>query len=189
MTTSNEPSPEGWTGITAGLRAFLRRRVRDRHAAEDLEQDVLARLAHQLAVHGEPANLSAWVFQTARNAVIDHYRTRRSAAEATDALVEPAGDDRDPTDLARLHTSFRAFVHGLPPKHREALLLTEYEGLTQTQLAARLGIPVSTAKSRVQRARAGLRKALTDCCEFELDRRGGVIDWRRRSRAACAGCD
>ena len=188
MTTESE-TQTGWTEITKELRAFVRNRVRDVHAAEDLEQDVLVRLAHQLAVHGEPAHLGAWVFQTARNAVIDHYRTRKEVAELPGAVAEPEGDDRDPSDLARLHASFRTFVHGLPPKYREALLLTEYEGLTQTQLAARLGIPVSTAKSRVQRARAGLRKALTDCCAFEIDRRGGVIDWRRRSRAACAGCD
>ncbi len=184
--TSELSTPDGWSAITAELRAFLRRRVRDTHAAEDLEQDVLARLAHQLAVHGEPANLGAWVFQTARNAVVDHYRARRPHGELQDVATAPLIDGPDPTDLARLHASFRTFVHALPPKHREALLLTEYEGLTQKQLAARLGIKVSTAKSRVQRARAGLRKALTDCCTFELDRRGGMIDWQRRG--ACAGC-
>jgi RNA polymerase sigma-70 factor (ECF subfamily) len=75
-------------------------------------------------------------------------------------------------------------VTALPGPYREALLLTEYAGLTQQELAVRAGISLSGAKSRVQRGRERLKQLLLDCCHVELDRRGGIIDYRPN----CAGC-
>jgi len=65
---------------------------------------------------------------------------------------------------------------------REALLLTEVEGLTQQEMADRLNLSLSGAKSRAQRARKKLKHAFIECCDIELDRRGGVA-------AYLPGCD
>ena len=64
--------------------------------------------------------------------------------------------------------------------YSEALLLTDYEGLSQRELATRLGLSFSSAKSRVQRAREMLRQLLLDCCHFEFDRLGRVVDYQPR---------
>jgi hypothetical protein len=69
----------------------------------------------------------------------------------------------------------------LPPLQRDALALTEMEGLTQARAAAQLGLSISGMKSRVQRGRAQLKELLTACCEIELDRRGGVRSYRPRN--------
>jgi RNA polymerase sigma-70 factor (ECF subfamily) len=74
-------------------------------------------------------------------------------------------------------------VESLPPIYREALRLTEFEGVTQTQAAAQLGISVSAMKTRVQRARGQLKDLLLDCCHVELDRRGGVTACRSNRRS------
>ena len=71
--------------------------------------------------------------------------------------------------------------------------VTEYQGLTQRELAEKLGLSFSGAKSRVQRAREKLKKMLLDCCHFELDRRGKVIDYRPNCDCCsngdgCSGC-
>jgi len=69
-----------------------------------------------------------------------------------------------------------------------ARLWTEYEGLTQPELAQRLGISLSGAKSRVQRGRARLKELLNQCCTFEFDRRGKVIECEPRSKSGCEHC-
>jgi RNA polymerase sigma-70 factor, ECF subfamily len=74
--------------------------------------------------------------------------------------------------------SVKAMVDSLPDTYREALILTEYEGLTQRELAERLGLSLSGAKSRVQRAREKLKAMLLDCCHFEFDRLGKIIDYQ-----------
>ncbi len=75
-------------------------------------------------------------------------------------------------------------INCLPEKYRQALILTELQGLPQQALAERLGISLSGAKSRVQRGREKLRQALLDCCHFEFDRRGGIISYQAR----CPDC-
>jgi RNA polymerase sigma-70 factor (ECF subfamily) len=185
----NEATP-AWQQIAAELRRYVGRRVDDPHAAEDVVQDVFLKLVRRLERPPEPGaqpeQLHAFVFRIARNAIVDHYRSRRPGAELPDDLAADA--DSEPAALAPLCSSFRTFVHGLPPPQREALLLTEYEGLTQKQLADRLGIALSTVKSRVQRGRARLKQALLACCAFEFDRRGQIVDWQRRGPDGCPEC-
>jgi RNA polymerase sigma-70 factor, ECF subfamily len=65
--------------------------------------------------------------------------------------------------------------------------MVEFDGLTQVEAAARLGLSVSGMKSRVQRARFHLRAALHDCCRIALDRRGGVIDYQAKTDS-CNAC-
>ena len=72
------------------------------------------------------------------------------------------------------------FVSMLPSPYREALTLTELEGLSQREAAEMLGISTSGMKSRVQRGRAKLRQALEDCCHIALDARGRVTDFEVR---------
>ncbi len=72
----------------------------------------------------------------------------------------------------------------LPVQSREAVRLAELEGVTQREVAARMGLSVSGAKSWVQRGRNMLREVLLQCCRVELDRRGGVVDFE----GPCGGC-
>ena len=85
-------------------------------------------------------------------------------------------------------SAFRRMIHDLPDPYREAVRLTEIEGLTQAELARRLGISLSGAKSRVQRGRAQLKEQLIECCRFEFDRRGAVIDCEPRRTTPCPEC-
>jgi RNA polymerase sigma-70 factor (ECF subfamily) len=73
----------------------------------------------------------------------------------------------------------------LPEKYRQALLLTEYRGMTQQEVAEHLGISLSGAKSRVQRAREKLKEELLNCCHFEFDRLGKIMSYHPKC-AACA---
>jgi RNA polymerase sigma-70 factor (ECF subfamily) len=106
--------------------------------------------------------------------------------ELVEEPVSPyASPELDEDPLASLAFSLREMVDELPEPYREALLLTDYEGMGQAELARRAGISLSAAKSRVQRAREKLKALLLECCHFELDRLGGIIHYEER----CASCD
>jgi RNA polymerase sigma-70 factor (ECF subfamily) len=75
---------------------------------------------------------------------------------------------------------------GVQSGNRDALVLTEYDGLRQVELAERLGLYASAVKSRVQRARAMMRGTIDRCCHFDLDRCGAVVDCTpKESRCSC----
>ena len=160
----------------ADLGAFVRSRVADTDGAEDVLQDVYLKIHLRVGTVRDEERIGAWVFRVARNAVADYHRAKKPVQELGE--VPEAPPDPEGEDLEReLRRSVRGMLEGLPAEHREALYLTEYEGLTQKELAERLGIGLSGAKSRVQRARIRLKPMLLDCCHFELDRRGRVTDY------------
>lgn len=69
----------------------------------------------------------------------------------------------------------------LPESHKQAIILTEFKNIPQKDLGERIGLSVSGAKSRVQRAREKLKKMLLDCCQFELDHMGNIIEYRHKT--------
>lgn len=169
----------------AGLRSFVAARVRDPDAAEDVVQDVYLKIQSRIGTLADEEKVGAWVYRVARNAVYDFYRTRKPTQELDElpaATLDPTEDGME----QRLSATVRGMLDGLPPEQQIALYLTEYEGVTQKDLAGELGISVSGAKSRVQRTRARLKTLLLDCCHFGLDRRGKVINYYDREHPPTA---
>ena len=175
-----------WNEFAVKLGQFIRARVTDLAAAEDILQDVFVKIQGRLDKLEDPAKLQSWLYLITRNAVIDHYRTRKETIEVPDSL--PAEPPQNDTGMEELKAAFRRMIYSLPEPYRDALVLTEFEGLTQKELAERLGISLSGAKSRVQRARRRLKDEFVTCCELEFDRRGRVIDCQPRSKNKCSEC-
>ncbi len=161
----------------AGLRSFVAARVRDPASAEDLVQDVYLKIQTRIGTLGDEERVGAWVYRVARNTVYDDfYKTFRPTQELK-KLPSPSPGPTEEEMERRLSTTVRDMLDGLRREQKIALQLTEYGGMTRKELAEKLSISVSGAKSRVQRARARLKALLLDCCHFELDRRGNVVNY------------
>ncbi len=154
--------------------------------AEDILQDVFVRIQKRLGQLQDSAKLQAWIHHIARNAIIDHSRTKKETVEVLESL--PAEADTADGEVGELKVAFRRMICSLPEPYREALVLTEFDGLTPQDLADRLHISLPGAKSRVPRARALLKQMLDDCCTFEFDRRGKVIECTPRPNPGCDEC-
>jgi RNA polymerase sigma-70 factor (ECF subfamily) len=173
-----------WNTLASQVRSFIRSRVRDHTAAEDILQDVFVKIHQKLPSLRLSERLDAWVWRIVRNAIADHYRRSRPALPLSD--VDLPGSEAE-SDLPELNSCVRKFINQLQPAYRDALLLTEWEGLNQHEMGKRLGLSPSGAKSRVQRARNQLKTLLLDCCNFELDRRGNVLEMIPRQQK-CRAC-
>jgi RNA polymerase sigma-70 factor (ECF subfamily) len=175
-----------WHEFAEKLGHFIRSRVSDPATAEDIRQEIFVKIQKRLGQLQDPAKLEGWIYLIARNAIIDHYRTRKETVEVPETL--PAEPDSRDGELEELKAAFRRMIYNLPEPYREALVLTEFDGLTQQELAERLNLSLSGAKSRVQRGRGQLKQMLDECCTFEFDRRGRVIDCSPRAKAGCKEC-
>lgn len=158
------------------LRRFIQKRVADPEAAEDILQEVFLRIHNRIATLRSDDRVQSWVYQIARNAIIDHYRSARLAAGVPEALASDPEEEEEAA-ARELAPAIRQFLQCLPEEYRLPLILTEYQGKTQQQVADQLGLSLSGAKSRVQRGREKLKSLLLDCCHFELDQGGRVIDY------------
>lgn len=176
---------ETWKVYREELTRFVRNRVNDAAMAEDLVHDVLVRAYEHRDTLRERDRLRPWLYRIARNAVIDYYRTRRPTEGLPKQLEReapaPAGGAMQ--ELTRCVTPL---IEELPAHYREAVVLYEFEGLKQREIAEKMDLSVSGAKSRVQRGRAQLEALLFACCRFERDARGGVIDYEKKGN--CNAC-
>jgi RNA polymerase sigma-70 factor (ECF subfamily) len=195
VTTSEAAAAVLWTDLHERLRGFVRRRIDDQHAADDVAQEVLLRLHRSMGDLRVEDRLDAFAYRIARNAIIDHYRsrasTRETPAEPEDLVTRiDAGDntgqdpDRDGArqELARCLTPL---IRQLPEPYREALALTDLGKLSQVEAAEVVGLSVPGMKARVQRARAQVHELLTGCCDVTLDHSRHITDVQRTGPCAC----
>jgi RNA polymerase sigma-70 factor, ECF subfamily len=164
--------------LRALLVPFISKRV-DPQDVDDVLQNVFVRIQRGLSDLRESDKLVAWGYQIARNVIVDH--TRRASIRRHDVLdrvssVATQQHDEEQSGAVELAHILGHFVGMLPPPYREALQMTELDGMTQAEAAKRVGLSLPGMKSRVQRARAQLRELLEGCCEIELDTRGSIID-------------
>jgi RNA polymerase sigma-70 factor, ECF subfamily len=167
------------------LKAFIGKRVNDPALAEDLLHDVFLKIHNQIGSLKEKEKLAPWIYRIAQNSVIDSYRRRKEMIPAQEDLAFDAKQFHDIPE--KLAPTLKALTEQLPGKYKEALLLADFEGIKQTELAARFGISVSAVKSRVQRARKMLKDLLLECCHFEFDRYGTVFDYHPKNCNRCCG--
>ena len=178
-----------WKEYHDSLHSFILSRVNDSSVADDILQDVFMRILSRLDSLRDCDKLQSWIYQIARNAIIDYYRSRKTTSELTPTLTAPDGEfsNRAKEDI---DACLMPMIRSLPDPYREAVLFSEIEGRTQKELAERQGISLSGAKSRVQRGRAMLKEMMFGCCRFEFDKRGNVIDYERKGDCdcRCEGC-
>jgi len=165
------------------LRSYIAKRVREPSAVDDILQDVFVKAytnLHSVKSHGR---LTSWLYRIAANAIADYYRGQRPSEEIPDELPSP---EPEPDYIAELASCLKPLIADLPEIYRLPLVLSEIDGLTQREVAVRLGLSLSGAKSRVQRGREKLRRRVYECCDIEIGRLG-LIGYELRDEKR--GCD
>ena len=145
---------------------LARRIVGGKPEAEDIVHDVFVEAWRRAADYDEGrGSVKAWLLLRTRSRAIDH---RKSAGVARTvptgdttwlaSLIDPREDDSEAPDRARV----RRVLARLSVEQREVLLLGYFEGLSSSEIASQVGIPIGTVKSRVAAALSALRAALAD---------------------------
>lgn len=180
---------EVWERFNSRLLAFIRRRVDSDEEADDVLQDVFLKIHMRIDTLMDEDRLAPWVYQVARNTIIDRHRRDRAWLPLDEGFHdEKAGELPEDDTEANLADGLFDLLAALPEKYRLAVELAEVQGMRQEEIANQLGLSLSGAKSRVQRGRAMLRQALLDCCHVDFDRRGRVMDFYQRQMCCVLCC-
>ena len=153
--------------LEPALMRLLRRHWRypDEHA--DLRQDIYIRVYEASMRDGVPESTVAFVFTCARNLLVD--RARRAQAVSFDAfadleeLPEQPESDFTPEQFASARQELRLLqlaLDDLPPRCREVIVMRKIEGLSQNEIAERLGIAVGTVEKQITRGIRALAETL-----------------------------
>jgi len=160
---------EIWIEFGDRLRRFIYSKVSDTDVVNDIIQDVFYKIHTNLHHLKNNSKLTSWLFQIARNAIIDYFREEK---KATELLKNMKQEDTyvKKTSIEILKYCMTFFLSRLPKKYEDAIIFTEFKGNSQIELAKKEGISVSAAKSRVQRAKKQLKEVVTAYSSFESHR-------------------
>jgi RNA polymerase sigma-70 factor, ECF subfamily len=151
----------------------------DRDEAEDVVQEVFTIAWRRVDLFDrEQGRLLPWLLRIARNRAIDRLRGRRRhlskvrRVEAFRAFGDGATAAVEPNEAARpgwhIHEAVHAALGDLPPDQRAVVQLAYFEGLTQSEIAGRLDIPLGTVKTRLRLAFDKLRTGLASIRDWVI---------------------
>lgn len=170
-----------WTQHAAELRSWLLHRLRQPQDVDDLMQELFLKALRQGDLFCEVRHARAWLFQVARHMLADHFRELAPPLEWSEGLDELPADVEQADVVDELTICLPRVLSELSPTDREAIVCCDLEGLPQAEYAARVGLGLSAAKSRLQRARQRLRAHMTAACQVQFDRAGHIEDFVPRS--------
>ena len=136
----------------------------DPGTAEEISLDSFLQIWRQAdRFNADHGSLPSWLFTIARSRAIDRVRAagaaKRTQAEDATPVTAPHQPD-EIADVAERRQLVRQAMASMPPAQRTALELAYYEGLSHSQIAARLGEPLGTVKTRIRQAMYVLRRTL-----------------------------
>lgn len=162
------------------LKGFVMKRVKDNDLANDIVQDVFIKVQTKYDQLTDDRKIANWIYQIAQNTITDHCRKQSRKIHATDLNINE--DDKNFNECVSRY--LKVLITKLPANYRQAIELIEFENLSQLELADRLGISYTAAKSRVQRARQWLKTELEKDLLLEIDCYGNAISCKNK-RPCC----
>ncbi|MBI5890474.1 MAG: sigma-70 family RNA polymerase sigma factor [Nitrosomonadales bacterium] len=162
---------DSWRAHENELRHYLLHRVSDPHLAEDLLQEVFVKAMRQGSGFCDLENPRAWLYQVARNALVDYRRLHRETVELPDDIPDSA-EPAEP--VAALSACVGRVLTELSPEDRDIIEQCDLNGMKQRDYAKTHGLTLAAVKSRLLRARQRMRDTLSANCKVEFDEQGKV---------------
>ena len=148
------------------VKSYLMRLGSDNAQAEEISQDVMVTVWRKASLFDRSqASVSTWIFRIARNRRIDVFRrTKKPDLDPEETMLLPSGVEAPDARVDAMETEarVRAAMKDLPGEQLQLLQLSFYEGLSHSEIAAKLDVPLVTVKSRIRLAFSKMKANLDE---------------------------
>lgn len=165
---------EIWERHSAQLKTFICGKLNHDDSCHDILHDVFLKITEKGERIKWAEKPASYVIKMAQNCIIDYYRKERKNSSCCN--IDESNADETTSEYELADCCLSSFIQKLPTLYSEALILADLKSMSQKELAEKLNISYTAAKSRVQRARKMLKKAILDCCPYQFDKYGNIID-------------
>jgi RNA polymerase sigma-70 factor (ECF subfamily) len=150
------------------IQRHILKKVKSKEVAEDLTSQLALKLYNICEKLQDIQNLRAWLYRVASNVVIDYFREEQKSN--SQPLVDDAlQEEEEDFVIVAVENCVLNLLEQLPEKYRDAVQMSDLEGVSQKEIAERLNISYSAAKMRVQRGRESLKSKFYECCSCVLE--------------------
>jgi RNA polymerase sigma-70 factor, ECF subfamily len=168
-----------WTDFHNELKGYITKIVKNQSDADDILQEVFIKIIRNSDKVKQAKNIRQYIYGIVRNAIGDYFRNKTNNDAEVPALITE--EDEPVLNATIADCCVKPFIRKLPEKYRVALLLTEFQDVSQKELAEKLNISYSGAKSRVQRGKEKLKEMILDCCAYQSDVYGNLMEGDRKN--------
>jgi RNA polymerase sigma-70 factor, ECF subfamily len=158
-----------WIEFHKELKGFIFKKVQHQADADDILQEVFIKIICSIERVRQAENLRKYLYGIVKNAINDYFRRTKFMNNMTDLSEILLVTETEFLDVTSAHFCLKPFIDKLPEKYKEALILTEFQDFSQKDLAKKLDISYSAAKSRVQRAREKLKELFLKCYAYQIE--------------------
>lgn len=157
---------------------YVRSLTSDKDLINEVTQVVLIKIHKSIDTLQDQDKLTSWLKRIVYTSLIDHHRNMQK--KYNEKLQDVYDDEnlKDNEDNQVLSACIMTLLKNLPEKQRELLEIVELQGISQIQYAKDRNIPISTVKSRIQRAKKKLKEQITSNCFLNTDPYGNVVDYK-----------
>lgn len=173
--------PQLWMEHKDRLKYFILKRVKDPEVANDILQEVLLKVYKFCLSKSGVRNVRSWLFQIAQNTIIDHYRKQSKFSQKE---VPEIPEEEENAAFKEASNYIVPMLNFLPEKYAIPVKLSDIDGLSQLEVAGKLGLSLSAAKSRIRRGRQLLMEEFITCCNFQKDAAGNLLFFEVKSSCA-----
>lgn len=181
---------QSWATYGDSLKSYISKKVQDLQVAQDLTQDLYINIFQYCKRYDFDCdkagvkNLKSWLFQSAHNLVIDHFKKAGVSIKLPEDFDEKEfeNENLEKNDMTEL---IAKQIDKLPEKYAIPLKLSEIDGLKHKQIAIKLNLTLTATKSRIQRAKILLKNNIIEKGFVELDKNGNLITVIEHSDFAC----
>lgn len=174
--------PGVYTEFHRSLLTYVRSKIRSKEDAEDILQNVFAKISANADSLSEKEKIQNWLFTVTRNAVIDYYRVnaKKKNVELNESISEQLLEEENTDSTKGLDSCVATMIALLPEEYKGIVEDAEINGISQKELAEKYGMAYSSMRSRVQRGRERLKQLFYNCCHIKTDNRGNVLQAQGR---------
>lgn len=165
-----------WQRFHKELREFAIRKTKSTVDADDILQEVFINIIRNSEKVSKAHHLKQYLFAIVRNAITDHFRNEPKEDLKNRMPEELTDDESQSLNSIIADCCINPFIDRLPDKYREAIILADFQMMPQKNIAEKLNISYSGAKSRVQRGREKLRQLIVNCCPYRSDKYGNLLE-------------
>ncbi|MGW8122166.1 sigma-70 family RNA polymerase sigma factor [Roseivirga echinicomitans] len=158
-----------WSSLNDELYFFILKKVKNKDVANDIFQNTFLKIHKNSSKLKKEEKVKAWVFQIARNEIVNHFNTESIYVEKLNLNKEI------PLQEYQHICCFDKFINDLPEIYRQVIELTYIKGQKQKDVAKELEISLENVKARTKRAKDILKKKFNECCKYEFDKNGKLI--------------
>lgn len=165
-----------WTNFNKELKGFIYNKTRNSADTDDILQEAFVKIIRNIDKVNQSENLRQYIYGIVRNTLNDYFKNQKIFSSDNDIQEQFSETETNSLNETIAACCIKPFINKLPENYKQALLITEFENVSQKELAEKLDISYSGAKSRVQRGKDKLKELILNCCDYQNDKYGNLID-------------